>query len=440
MLLFAAAALVAVVVRDRGKPSEFERSLRKDNVFVTFRKEEIRTIEMQGPHGRVVLARTEDGHAQILEPVNEVADAHQVDTLLSAIEFATVVRAVGDTHPGLATPILTGGLTSIHGKRHFKLGDEAPGPPGSRYFQVEGEKVVVVPKSLSDSLLAKPDLYRERALASIRGAEIEKMTFGVPNGARVTLLAKGGGRFALESGFFASRAVVDPMLTAFADLVATSFLDEAGTVAAERSATTDVDVLVKGGAVTHLLVAGACPGRPDDVAVVRTVPKRAGFCVARQAVESLRTNPNGWADAWIERAPFSRRFDEIEEVRVHSVEPRATFEAVRSEGGWKVRVPFEDDLVPSLAELVSSHLMRLVAVQGAAPTHGVAPKSVVAEVELRAHEGVEKVQLFGAGADWKLFRESDAAVLSISEADRALFFPNEILRRLRPLAAPPQAP
>ena len=436
VLLLVAAALVAIVVRDRAEPSEVERSIRKNNVFLVFRKEDVRKIEIQGPEGAFTILRATDGSARVLSPVEDAADASRVDRLLGVLEFAAVSRTVGAAHPGMNAPIVR--VTMEMGSRtlRFAMGDEAPGKAGARYFQIEGEKVIVVDKALAEALLAKADAYRERALTSIRVQEIESVSLGAPGGVRVKILAKGEGRFALDNGFTASREAMDHVFTAFAEMSADRFLDAPALDAAERSATLEVEVSEKGGRLTRFVVAGACEGAPDRVVLARTLPTRKAMCVAKRSVEAFSLP----ADAWMERAPFTLRFDEMEEIRIRAPAAERTFEAVRKGGGWNVRIPFEEELTPAAAEIVNAHALRLAALRGLRIDHGSPPGVVVAEATVRGHERTEKVQLFGTTAEWKLFRESDGAIITIQEGERELFLPDEILRRLRPSDAPRQAP
>jgi hypothetical protein len=382
VVLAASAAAYAYLV-DRSTVSDADRASRRDDVFPSFRIDEVRRVELVTRSEVLVLERESDaGVWAMASPRQETAEPAAVDVLLREMELATRVREVPPTEaPGLDAPRVRGRVAVGSLEYHFSLGADAPRPDGAAYMQVDGEGAFVVGRSLKVQLLRTADAYRDRALVPYSAGEIGRLEARAADGELV--LQRQGTAFRLGSaeGLRASRAAVDRVFAALADARAEGFLDEA---AAERavvdsSLTMTITPRDTRRPRVRLLVGGACPGRADDVIVVRTEPTRVSACVAAGSVNALRVT----ADALVDKAPLFAHADEIEEVRLEALGatgPRV--DLARRGTGWHERAPEDRDLGTEEADSATSLVTALAEAQAidarqAAPADGVAPRARV---------------------------------------------------------------
>lgn len=413
VLLVVGVGLVLFLIRDRQKPGDAERELRRNNVFVLFAKDQIREIELVGPNGTLRLTRGADGTSKIIAPIDETSDPSEVDALLGALELANTIRVVGDSHPSMQDPMLRGSIAMGGAVVRFWVGGEAPNPEGAHYFQVEGEKVVVVGKEFVATLLRGADSYREKNLISFSMNDVERIEVGASHGERVALRAIGNERFSIEpTGLFASRSAIERMAHSFAEMRALRFLRKEDSEAGERNAPIDVQFDVRQKGRARLLIGAACPGYPEEVAVVRTSPSHIAACVPMKAIDAFRESD------WVERAPLTLHFDEIEEVRIDGEKP---FEAVRVGGGWRQRIPDEKELDAAHADNVASFVIHYTAAR-AESVAKTEPLSEGSRLTFRGHDRTETLLLLSPKA--AVFREGDGALLSFGAKEAAILAPS----------------
>lgn len=413
LLFLISVGLVLFLLNDQKKPGDREREIRRENVFVRFAKDQIREIDLTGPEGRLRLSRDADGNAQIKEPFMEAADPSQVDGLLGALELATVARVVGVSHPAMDPPLLRGSISMGTLSIGFRVGGDAPSPEGAHYFQVEGEKVVVVGKEFVATLLRGADAYREKGLIRFSMNDVDRFEIGAPNGERTMFRSISPERFVLSSnGFLASRSALDQVAHALADLRAEHFLQEQEGKRAENDALIEVAFDVREKKRVRILLGGACPDHPDDVAAVRTEPLRIAACVPKNAIRAFQRTD------WVERAPLTLRFDEVEEIRIDGSAP---FEAVRVGGGWKERRPEEEELDSAHADRVAEFILGYTRAGAESVAKGE-PSNEGTVLTFRGHDRTETLRVFKSGA--KVLREADSALLTFRAKDATILAPS----------------
>jgi hypothetical protein len=87
-------------------------------------------------------------------PRQERVDQAAAERLTTTLEFATMVRKVGeDGALGFDAPRATGSLTMGPLVFRFALGGASPRPEGSGYFRVDDGAPFVASKELTDTLL-----------------------------------------------------------------------------------------------------------------------------------------------------------------------------------------------------------------------------------------------------------------------------------------------
>jgi hypothetical protein len=409
---------------DRGKVTDTERSLRAKNVLPAFRKDDATRIELRGPQGNVVLARDVfadggDTPWRLEEPTQVGADAHAVDVLLGAFEFATRIRKVEDgAATGLDAPRLRGTLTMGKLVYAFAIGADAPTPPGAAYFQLEGEGTFVVGKELVQQLLQSADAYRERTVVPYLSIDLARMEIrGVDKGFAIERMDDLAFRLPDGAGRRASRAALDGVWLALSETRAESFLSDAE---AERlTATPAVTITMIPRSPSRprgeLLLGAPCPGRPNTVAALRRSPTRASACVPAGVVPRLLTTE----DALLDRGLFVARADEIEVLALAASPSGFVVDLARKGGGWQLRAPESRELAPDEADMATALVTKLARGQGtpSTATFGT-PRARVTVVRVDTH-AEEVVELSRDERGKALVRRvADGAVLEV-DADLA---------------------
>src|SRR5262249_37830898 len=148
---------------------------------------------------------------------------------------------------------------------------------------------LVVSKEVTDALLSPADRYRDRTVVPYLSLELSRFEVKHP-----------GGGFAIERidersfkiaglDVLAGRSELDKVWSALAETRAESFPKEADidrlTKVPRLTITMTPKDASKGGA--ELVFGEACPGHPNDVAVVRTKPTPGVACGPKGALETL---------------------------------------------------------------------------------------------------------------------------------------------------------
>ncbi|MDF2697837.1 MAG: hypothetical protein K0S65_6220 [Labilithrix sp.] len=440
-LFVLAVALGVWLWLERDKVSEGERKRRENNVFTAWRREDLSRIEIAHEGETIVLERDAkaDKPWRMTSPRQERVDQAAAERLTTTLEFATMVRKVGeDGALGFDAPRATGSLTMGPLVFRFTLGGVSPRPEGSGYFRVDDGAPFVASKELTDTLLASADTYRDRTVVPYLSLELARFEVKHPGGGFVVDRADERSFKVQGPGVLASRNALDKVWSALAEMRAEAFPKDAD---AERLVQNPrLTILMTpneaGKPAGELVVGDVCPGHPDDVVVLRKQPTRVASCAPRGAMDALLEITPA---ALVDRRPFSFRHDEIEELRLESLvgsdagvavpdaggAPRV-LELARRGSGFHQREPVDRDLTPEEAESANELLARIEQDQADDVRPGGGPFTAVARARVRAGDHDEVVEVGAAeGASVTLRRVRDDARLVVSRA---------IARRLVPRA------
>jgi hypothetical protein len=429
---------------DPATVSDADRAVRRSDVFPSFRVDEVSRLEIVHGGESTVLDRDADaGGASgwtMVSPRRERADPSAVDMLLRELELATRLRDVGtDDAVGLDAPRARGKVQVGALEYRFALGGDAARPEGAAYMRVDGEGTFVVDRSLKVQLMRGADTYRERALVPYGSSSIGRLEVRAASEASFALEREGPTFRVVGLGLRASRSAVDELMATLADGRAETFLDDATADGATAVPAFTVTVSPRDAAAGEpmvLRIGGVCPGQPDDVVVVRTVPSRLSACTARRLADALATS----SSALVDTSPFFAHADEIEELRLDPLGrsgPRV--EIARRGSGWRERSPEDRDL--SSDETDSANLLALALAQargsdvhraGAEERFGALARVTLVRTGGQSHEVVELGAPLPDGST-PMRRGDDGATLHVSRAVARRFEAHPVALRARPV-------
>jgi hypothetical protein len=448
LIVLAVGAAAYAYLADRGTVPDAERAERRREVFPSFRLEEVTRLQLDRGGEKLVLERDKGAGASaasawvMTSPRRDPADSAGVEMLLRELEVATRLRDVeGTTTTGLDAPRVRGLLNVGPLEYRFSLGAEAPRPEGAAYMRLEGESTFVVGRSLKAQLLRGADAYRERTLVPLGASEV----------ARLEVRAAGGGGFALErsgatfrivgTALRASRTAADRIFAALADARAETFLHD-GDADLATEGRTDVMLVPRdpGRPRVELRLGAPCAGRPDDVAVLRTLPTRTLACTSKSLAQAL----NATSESLVDASVLFAHADEIEEVRLENVaDGGSRLELARKARGWHERAPQDRDLEPDQSDLADGLALALANAQAidARRLPAREPLAVLTRATVVRTGGgsSEVVELAAPGADGATLahRLDDGAVLRLSRAVARRFEPHPAALRPRAVWTPP---
>jgi hypothetical protein len=432
VVLAAATASYALFV-DRARVSDADRAARKRDVFPSFRADEVRRVELLHGDEVLVLERTSGGGAgwMMTSPRRGPADAAAVDTLTRELETAVRVRDVPPAEAsGMETPRVRGRVSVGPIEYHFVLGGAAPRPFGAAYMRVDGEGTFVAERALGEQLLRGADAYRDRTLVAYGEGDVARLELQRSSG--ILALERSGSTFRVgdDRGLRASRAAVDRLFAALAEVRAVQFLDDAQAGAAATRPTLTVTLAPRDESRPRvvLFVGDACPSDANGVVVVRGEPDRVSACVAKQPALTLREAP----EALVDDSPLFAHADEIEDLRLEPLEgdgPRV--ELARRGGGWHERAPEDQDLSGDEVDSANALARALsnARAQSAQPETGLAFTAHARVTAVRTGKGTtEVVELAAPGKDGGALarRLDDGAILRLSAPAARRFEPHPI--------------
>jgi hypothetical protein len=433
---------------DRGSVTDTERKRRENDVFPAYRREDVQRVELAA--GGVTLAVGRDLKAdggevawRLTSPRVENADPAAVEKLLGAIEFASIVRKVGPgSAAGLDAPRLWGTLDMGRLVYHFALGGPAPSPEGAAYLRVDGEGTYVVSRDLVTALQKGADAYRERTVVPYLSLDLAKLEVAAAAGS-FTITRVDATSFLLpDLGLRASRDALDRVWSAFAEMRAEAFLDDAEADRATAGPAFTIRMTPKdaGKPAGELLVGDVCPGHPEDVVVVRKLPTRLSACAPKGVLSGLGI---GQA-ALVDRRLFAAHADEIEELRVESVPAGQRVEIARKGNGWHERAPRDRELERDEAEAATALVNALARAEGtdvarADPKAAFEARARVTVTRAAEGGGDEVVLLGPASVDRgaSVRRLADGAVMHLPPDVARKLLPRETAIRARDLFTPP---
>lgn len=444
VLFFVALVLGVWLWLDRGKVTEGERKRRENNVFSAWRREELSRIEIAHEGETIVLERDAkaDGAWRMTSPRQERVDQAAAERLTTTLEFATVVRKVGDDALlGLESPRASGSITMGSLVFRFALGAPSPRPEGSSYFRVDDEAPFVVSKELTEALLAHSDIYRDRTVVPYLSLEVSRFEVKHPGGGGFAVTRKDERSFTVDGpGLLASRAALDKVWSALAEMRAEAFPKDADAdrLTAEPRLTIHMTPKEQGKPPGELVVGDACPGHPNDVVVLRKQPTRVAACAPKGAMDALlAVTPSSLVDD----RPFSFRHDEMEEIRFELVgapndagaSPPRAIELARRGTGYHQREPVDREVTGDEADAFGDLLAEIERGAAVEVRPGGEPFTAVARARVRSGDWEETVEIgplpsraAGAGAPRPIVRRL--------RDDARLVVPFAVARRLVPRA------
>ena len=459
LLLIAAAMAIGAYAYfvDRGTISDSERKQRGNDVFPAYRREQVARVEIARPGAPgLVLERAplSDGGdpswTLTRADHHEVADQAAVERLLSAFEFASVVRKVDPKDAvGLDSPRASGLLGMGRLVYHFALGAPAPVPAGSAYFRLEGQGTYVITQELATALVQDADVYRERTLVPYLSLDLSRLVVRSRLDS-VTIERMDPVSFRLpDLGVRASREKLDRVWGALGEMRAEAFVndatgDRATSDAAFTIQMTPTDASKPAG---ELVVGGPCPEHPEDVVVVRRLPTRVSACAPKGILEGLGTS----REALVDRHLFVAHADEIEELRIEGLSGDARrIDLARKGNGWHERAPRDRELSPDEVDAANALAEALARAEAAVVTRGdpaatFAGRSRVTLTRVdRAANGAaaphsDESVVLGTAADAAsatVQRLSDGAILRVSAEIARRLLPSELAIRSRDLFEP----
>jgi hypothetical protein len=418
---------------DRGSVSDAERAERSDDVFPAFRPEQVSRIDLVHGAETTSIARGGDAGAWKLTAPRQVkADPAAVDALVRELEFATKLRNVPESEArGVDAPRMRGAVAMGTVVYRFALGDDAPRPQGAAYMRVEGEGTFVVSRSLAVQLLRTADAYRDRQIVPYPPSEVARLE-----------VRAGSGGFAVEragvemrlagDGLRASRAAMDRVWSALAELRAEAFIDDADGDRATASPVATILLAPRdaGKPRAELVVGGPCAGHPEDVVVVRRAPERTTACAPKGALEGISPS----RDALVDKHLFFAYADEIEELDLRALDTPTAYALTLARGGssWHERTPEDRTLTSDEADSANDLAFALARGEALDARKESSTDKLVARTRAtvtRADgEGTETVELTIPDANGVVLarRVEDGAILRV---------PLAVARRLQPIAS-----
>ena len=297
---------------ERGSLSTTERELRKGRVVDNFVRDKVTRVELQRRGVTTILAKVEPNPAdpldlggwQVEAPYKAKADSTEVDSLLSALEWAEARRSLGEASDadrkefGLDAPRYRFRFVAGREEGGFSVGARAADGQGA-YLAPRGSKAVyVVGADLLDALEHEPEDFHAKNLHD--GLTILTTQQLELRRAEQTLkLARKDGFFWLD-GVLASRSELKAVIDALDGLRATRYVGEQVKPehALERPRlAVDLDSLVydpahKGEQHTERfsLKVGASCGKHSDESYIQ-VGQQSVYCASNAELTKLERTP-----------------------------------------------------------------------------------------------------------------------------------------------------
>lgn len=431
VLVVIAAGLAIWLWRDRDRLTTTEQKGREFSVFPAWRRDDVTRLEIRHEGETVVLEREgKDAAWRMKSPREERVDQAAIERLTTTFEFATRVRpvvandALGFERPRATGSVVMGGMTFS-----FVLGAASPRPEGSSYLQVDDGTPFVCSKEMTEALLASSDTYRDRSVVPYLSLDISK--FEVIHAAGGFVVERSDARsFKVPAlALVASRRALDRAWSALAEMRAESFPKDADVdrLTAHPQMTIRMTPKESDKGIAELVVGGECPGHPADVVVLRKQPTRVAACAPMGAIDQLREIT---AEALVDRAPFSFRHDEIEELRLEGGEAKP-IELARRGVGFHEREPVDRELSPDEADAVRELLVALEKTEASdvQPGRG-APFTATSKAKVWAGDHDETVEVGAFGEDTVVVRRvRDDARLTLTPQEARRLVPRETTLR-----------
>lgn len=464
LVVAATAGSVALLVADRENATTEESDLRKKNLVPRWKPEDIRSISLttRGKTARLSLGEPSDAGQRLWEIEIDggrfLASQQNVDQLLGTLEYATFERRVSESakeegdlgleKPGTVVTIEMGSKTY-----RIAIGGTAATPKDARYCQT-GEGTFVITAQLATAIDVRPESLRSRVFVPYLSTELAKLVVEGEGGSRRFARATWGGsrgagfRFdgtTPEGEARADAETFDRLLGALGTMQAESFLaDEDADKALQKRVTLTLVPRDTQKPKAVIEVGGKCPGKDDQVVVVRREPSRTSACVPDGIVEPLIAPVKDYVDL----AVVGARFDEITEVAV--TRDGRTIEIARKGVDWHMRKPADRKVSGDAGNALVKDLTALTALRieaGTLKDLGLEPPRATLRVtssvttvatENGAGERVETIEIGEPKGDVVHVRRLEDGVILALPADgvRALSPSEAVLRDVQVLEVP----
>ncbi|HEY3254065.1 MAG TPA: DUF4340 domain-containing protein [Polyangiaceae bacterium] len=433
-LLVLACASTVLVFATRDVVSTSDSEGREQNLFASFRSEDVTRLELLANGQKLALERSESAGGaarfQLVEPVKELADPATVEKFLSTLASARALRRVEQGPPanvqGLAKPALRVRVQTKKGLYQLALGGNAPTPEGARYVQVNVDQqpaqVLVIAKAVADDLAVELDAFRLHSLAPVNEADVTRISIASPK-LNLDLERSTGTNFVLAaehgSKILANRETLKALFFQLSRLTANSFLSEAAAEAALGPDRAHFQLELKE-AKNNLRfeVGGSCPGDATQLVVVRRAPDIQRACAARELSATLALEPSDFVD----RRAFSLHSDEVEELDIAGGSSK--FALVRKGSGFVLHASSETQVEleagnQRITELLEAEGERVPFEPGELPALGLEPAATSVTLRSSAARDADVVkQVVRVGkrdqaGNLLVYREQDGVLLRI---------------------------
>lgn len=429
------AALVAALgtwiylVESEG-PTTSELEERKQNVFASFDRDQVESLELTHD-GRAVKLEKKAGKWRVVRPVETGADEGAVDAILSAVEFLSKTRTIDAADAkkkradlGLDHPRVRGTFRIRGQARSFSVGGADPTGEGV-YLSVRGdEHVYVVPKDFHDSVAKGLGELRDKRIVEVRVSKAKAVV--IRGGAAEARLRKSEGAWHLEAPVRgrASKAKVEEIVRGMEALRAERFVaDGAGDLGPYGLAPAwrTVKVDVEGGSPVTLLVGTVCDaeveGESEDAGRRHVMREgtRTVACARSDLWRTLEADPRTLRD----RRLLTTRDEDVTKIELAQKGRKVRIE--RDGDDFRIVEPGKapadrDAVVRLLSELRSLEATELVPAEGLGEK-GLEPPAVTLTIE---REGGREILQVGA-------RDGDAAWVRRGEEPEVLRAPARIV-------------
>lgn len=349
--ILAALAVAGYFALDVGRITSREALRRDGQLLPAWRKGDIQRLSVRQPgRASLVLARdvadAGDLDYRMDEPVEGAEiDAVVVDHLLTALEFAPVLRKLEAAPEQFGASIAQVEVAMGKVQLAFEVGGQAPFPAGAHYARLTradgtGSAALgtyVVPAELVTDLTASAHDYRSKQIVPYLSIALDAVELRT-RGLTLRLERTDGVSFRIvSSGVRASRKRMDGLWAALAETRLESFgeTDEerAALVAAVAAPRAVLTLFPEEGPAAVLRYGGECPGHPERVVVQRTAPTPLLGCVPREAQDGLDVREGALAD----RGLFALFPDELAELT--ATRGAVHFDLARDGSGFRRRAP-----------------------------------------------------------------------------------------------------
>ena len=334
------------LLKDAQKPpSEF-----RDRTLLAFERKDVKTVEVRGPAGQVVVAAGSKGadQWQLTAPLTTPADREAITALLEKLRAAKIKEFVTDAPKSPAeygldrpTRITLGvGEEASRTARTLRFGKTAPDKKGV-YVQREGDStVLLVEDELWKAVPASATALRDKTIFVYDRGKLERVELESPKGKVALALQDGKWRITAPVALRADEGAVSQVLFKARDLRARDFVaEDAKRLAAYGLDKPQIRVSVWEKEAKEPKILLLAPAREKDRAYATALGQGAVGVAAVDAA-ALQDLARGVTD--LRDRSLSEAFDTKDVTRVTIQRPSVTLSLDRTGAGeedWQLAAP-----------------------------------------------------------------------------------------------------